>query len=147
MGDDVELDSLGQRTALSNGDNVTLLHREAWGAVSVNVLVTLLETTVLLDVVKVITTDNNGALHLGGDDKTLEDLSTNGNISSEGALLVDVGSLDGSIRGLDAESDILNPTHRLDLFGVDVALACNENGILALVGLFVLYREPPPHDN
>lgn len=147
MGDDVELDSLGQRTALSNGDNVTLLHREAWGAVSVNVLVTLLETTVLLDVVKVITTDNNGALHLGGDDKTLEDLSTNGNISSEGALLVDVGSLDGSIGGLDAESDILNPTHRLDLFGVDVALACNENGILALVGLFVLYREPPPHDN
>ena len=147
MGDDVELDSLGQRTALSNGDNVTLLHGEAWGAVSVNVLVTLLETTVLLDVVKVITTDNNGALHLGGDDKTLEDLSTDGNISSEGALLVDVGSLDGSIGGLDAESDTLNPTHGLDLFGVDVTLARNENGILALVGLFVLYREPPPHDN
>ena len=147
MGNDVELDSLGQRTALSNGNNITLLHSEAWGAVSMNVLVTFLETTVLLDVVKVITTDNNGALHLGGDDKTLEDLSTDGNISSEGALLVDVGSLDGSIGGLDAESDILYPTHGLDLFGVGIALACNENGILALVGLFVLYREPPPHDN
>ncbi len=147
MGNDVELDSLGQRTTLSNGDNITLLNSEAWGAVSMNVLVTFLETTVLLDVVKVITTDNNGALHLGGDDKTLEDLSTDGNISSEGALLVDVGSLDGSIGGLDAESDILYPTHGLDLFGVDIALACNENGILALVGLFVLYREPPPHDN
>ena len=102
MSDNVELDSLGQRTALSNGNNVTLLDGEAWGAVSVDVLVTLLETTVLLDVVKVITTDDNGALHLGGDDKTLEDLSTDGNISSEGALLVDVGSLNGSIGGLDA---------------------------------------------
>lgn len=114
-----------------------------------NVLVTLLKTTVLLNVVKVITTDNNSALHLGGDDKSLEDLSTDGNISSEGALLVDVGSLDGSIGGLDAESDILYPTHGLNLLDVDasLALACNENGILALVGLFVLYREPPPHDN
>jgi len=147
MGDDVELDSLGQRTALSNSNNVTLVDREAWGAVCVDVLVTLLETTVLLDVVKVITTDDNGALHLGGDDKTLENLSTNGNISSEGALLVDVVSLDGSIGGLNAKADILHPAHGLDLFGVDVTLACNENGILALVGLFVLYREPPPHDN
>jgi len=147
MGDDVELDSLGQRTALSNSNNVTFINWEAWGAVSVNVLVTLFETTVLLDVVKVITTDDNGALHLGGDNKTLEDLSTDGNISSEGALLVDEVSLDGSIRGLNAKSDILNPAHRLDLFGVDITLACNENGILALVSLFVLYREPPPHDN
>ena len=147
MSDNVELDSLGQRTALSNGDNITLLNSEAWRAVSMNVLVTFLETTVLLDVVKVITTDDNGALHLGGDDKTLKDLSTNGNISSEGALLIDVSSLDGSIGGLDAESDILNPTHGFHLLCVDVTLARNENGILALVGLFVLYREPPPHDN
>lgn len=146
MSDDVELDSLGQRTALPNSDNVTLVNGEARGAVSVNVLVTLLETTVLLDVVKVITTDDNGALHLGGDDKTLEDLSTNGNISSEGALLIDVASLDGSIRGFNAKADVLNPAHGLDLFGVYVTLTRNKNGILALVGLFVLYREPPPHE-
>jgi len=147
MSYDIKLDSLGQRTALPDGDNVTLLNREAGTAVSVNVLVTLLETTVLRDVVKVIATNNYGPLHLGGDDKTLEDLSANGNISSEGALLVNVGSLDGSIGGFDTKAYILNPAHGPDLFGVNVTLARNENGILALVGLFVLYREPPPHDN
>lgn len=68
MSDDVELDSLGQRTALSNGNNVTLIDIETGTGVSVDGLVTLLETTVLLDVVKVITTDNDSALHLGRDD-------------------------------------------------------------------------------
>ena len=71
MSDDVELDSLGQRTALPNSDNVTLVNGEARGAVSVNVLVTLLETTVLLNVVKVIPTNYNSTLHLGGGNKTL----------------------------------------------------------------------------
>ena len=147
MSHDVELDRLCQRTALSNGDNISLLNGEAGAAMRMNVLVTLLITLVLGDVVEVVTTNDNGALHLGGDDETLEDLSTDGNISSEGALLVDVVSLDGSIGGLNAKADILHPAHGLDLFGVDVTLACNENGILALVSLFVLYREPPPHDN
>lgn len=147
MSDNIELHSLGQRTALSNGNNITLLNSKAWGAVSMNVLVTLLETTVLLDVVKVIPTDNNSALHLGRDDKSLQDLTTDGNISGEGALLVDVGSLNGSIGGLDTQTNVLYPAHGLDLLGVYIALTGDENGILGLVGPFVLYREPPPHDN
>jgi hypothetical protein len=143
----VELDSLGQRTALSNSDNIAILNGEAGTAVSVDVLVPLLVTLVLGDVVEVIPTNDNGALHLGGDDKTLKDLTTNGDISSEGALLVNVGSLDGSIGGFDSKTNVLNPAHGLHLFGVDVALAGDENGILRLVGFFVLCREPPPHDN
>jgi len=147
VGDNVELDSLGQRTALSNGDNISLLDSEAGTAMGVDVLMTLLETTVLLDVVKVIPADDNGTLHLGGDDESLKDLSADGNISGEGALLVDVVSLDGSIGGLDAKTDVLDPTHGLHLLGDDIALAGDEDGILGLVCLFVLYREPPPHDN
>mmetsp|Transcript_25449 Transcript_25449/g.43446 ORF Transcript_25449/g.43446 Transcript_25449/m.43446 type:complete len:231 (-) Transcript_25449:72-764(-) len=147
MGHDVELNSLGQRTALSNGDNITLLHAKAGTAVSMNVLVTFLETTVLLDVVKVVPPHNDGALHLGRDDKSLQDLTTDGNVASEWALLVNVGSLDGGVGGLDAQSDVLHPAHRLHLLGVGVALAGDEDGILGLVCLFVLYREPPPHDN
>jgi hypothetical protein len=147
MGDNVELDSLGQRTALSNGNNISLLNTEARTAVSMDVLVTLLETTVLLNVVKVITTDNNSALHLGRDDKSLQNLTTDGNVASEGALLVNVSSLDGSVGGLDTKTNVLDPAHGLDLLGVDIALTGDEDGILGLVGLFVLYREPPPHDN
>ena len=149
MGDNIEQDSLGQRTALSNGHNITLLHAEAGAAMRMNILVTLLETTVLLDVMKVVPPDNNRALHLGRDDKSLKDLSTNGDIASEWTLLVDIISLDGGIGGLDTQSNILDPTHGLDILDVlgDTTLAGDENGILRLVGLFVLYREPPPHDN
>lgn len=147
MRNNIELDSLGQRTALTNGHNITILDFEAGAAMSMNVLVTLLVTLVLGNVVEVIPTHDNGAIHLGRDDKSLEDLTTNGDITSERTLLVDVGSLNGSIRGFDTKSDILHPAHGLDLFRVYVTLAGNENGILRLVGFFVLCREPPPHDN
>ncbi len=66
MGHDIELDCLGQRTALSNGHDVPLLHWETGAAMSVDVLVTLLETTVLLDVVEVVPAYDDGALHLRG---------------------------------------------------------------------------------
>lgn len=39
----------------------------------------LLETVVFRDVVEVVSADNNGSLHLGGDDSTLEDTSADGN--------------------------------------------------------------------
>ena len=147
MRNDIELHSLGQRTALSNGHNITILDIEAGAAMSMNVFVTLLVTLVLGNVVEVIPTHDNSALHLGRDDKSLENLTTNGDITNKRTLLVDVGSLNGSIGGFDTESDILDPAHGLDLFGVDVTLAGNENGILRLIGFFVLCREPPPHDN
>ena len=146
MSDNIELDSLGQGAALSNGHNISLLNSEGRCAVGVDVLVTLLETTVLLDVVEVVATDDDGALHLGGDDESLQDLASDGNVTGEGALLVDVVALDRGIGGLDTKADILNPAHRLHLPGVG-ALAGDEDGILALVSLLVLYRVPPPHDN
>ena len=146
MGNDIELDSLGQRTALSNRYNVPILHGEAGAAMSMNVLMTLLETTVLGNVVKVIPTNDNRALHLGRDDKSFQNLTTDRHIAGKGTLLIDVVSLNGSIGGLDTQTDILYPTHGLNLFGIGIALARDEDGILGLVGLFVLYREPSPHE-
>ena len=130
MSDNVELNGLRQRAALSNSDNIAILNGEAWAAMSVNVLVTLLITLVLGNVVKIVPTNDNGALHLSGDDKSLKDLSTDGNISSKGALLVNVGAFDGGIGGFDSETDVLDPSHGLHLFGVDVSLASNEYSIL-----------------
>ncbi|KAL7554901.1 hypothetical protein ACHAWF_018449 [Thalassiosira exigua] len=147
VGHDVELDGLGQGTALPDGHDVALLHSEAGAAVSVDVLVTLLETAVLLDVVEVVPPHDDGALHLGGGDESLEDFPADGDVAGEGALLVHVGAFDGRVGGLDAEADVLDPAHGLHLLSVDIALARDENGILGLVGLFVLYRAPPPHDN
>ncbi len=146
MSNDVELDSLGQRTALSNRHDVTLLHGEAGATMRMNVLMTLLETTVLGNVVKVIPTNDNRALHLGGDDKSLQNFPADRNIAGEGTFLIDIVSLNGSIGGLDTQTDVLHPAHGLDLFGIDIALARDEDGILGLVRLFVLYREPSPHE-
>ena len=72
MGDDVEADSLGQRSALANGDNVALFDSvEAGRTVDGQVLVALLETAVLAAPVKVVTTDHNRVLHLRRDHEAL----------------------------------------------------------------------------
>jgi len=61
----VELDGLGKGTALTDGHTITLLDSEARGAVDSHGSVTLLIPVVLGDVVQVVTTDDDGTLHLG----------------------------------------------------------------------------------
>ena len=46
------------------------------------------ERTVFGDVVEVVAADNDGARHLGGNDTASEDTATDGDVASEGALLV-----------------------------------------------------------
>ncbi len=115
--------------ALSNSDNVTLLDVvEARGNVSRDLGVAFLESLVLLDVVEVVTTEGQCALHLGGADNTchahttpsdenfgiffvvlltLEDSSTNVDISGERALLVDVSTLNGRQGSLEPKANVL----------------------------------------
>jgi hypothetical protein len=64
--------------------------------------VSLLETLVLLDVVQVISAHDNGSSHLGRLDYSLQDSSSDGHVAGEGALLVDVVSLDGLSWGLES---------------------------------------------
>ena len=103
-----------------------------------NVLVTLFETTVLSNVMQVVSSHDNSSLHLGRDDLSLENSSTNRNISSERALLVDVGILNGRIGGLDTQTNVFDETHGLLSGRTDRALAGYKDGILLLVSLFVL---------
>lgn len=64
--DNVEANGLGEGSALADSDDVTFLNTgESGGAVSSDVLVSLLEPVVLLDVVEVISSHNDGSLHLG----------------------------------------------------------------------------------
>mmetsp|Transcript_22296 Transcript_22296/g.31386 ORF Transcript_22296/g.31386 Transcript_22296/m.31386 type:complete len:215 (+) Transcript_22296:123-767(+) len=134
----VESDSLGKWTALSDGNNVTILDIECGAAMNGNILVPLLESPVFRDEVKVIPSYNNSALHLGGDDESFQDAATDGDIACEGALLVHVCSLDGGIGCLDSKSHVTSVTHGFLALVSDGALACHENSILRLVGLFVL---------
>jgi len=70
LADNVEADGLGNGAALSDSHDITDAETESRGAVSGDSLMALLKTVVLLDVMEVIATDNNGVLHLGGDNDT-----------------------------------------------------------------------------
>ena len=68
---------------------------------------TLLITLVLTDEVEVVTTDDDGAVHLVSADDTLEDATTDGDRRCEWALLIDICTLDGLLWGLKAQTDRL----------------------------------------
>ncbi len=116
MLNDVESDSLGKRSALADGNDVTFTNvSESRRAVDGHVLVLLGETTVLGEVLKIISSNDQSSLHLVRDDHCLQDSTTNRHVTSEGALLVDVVTLDGGLGGLEAKTDTLVVSHALKL--------------------------------
>jgi len=138
LADDVEADSLGERSALANGHNITDLDSESRRAMSGDGLMALLESVVLLDVMKVITSDNDGSGHLSGDNDTLEESATDGHVAGEGALLVDVGALDGGLRGLETESNFFVESNAAGgLLGHNF-LRGKEHAVLLLESFFIL---------
>jgi len=59
-----------------------------------NVLVPLLKTPVLLDEVQIVTTDDNGSLHLHFANSTSQNSSTDVDEAGKGALLINISSID-----------------------------------------------------
>lgn len=59
-----------------------------------HVLMTLLETIVFTNIMQIITTDDNGTLHLLLHHNTSQDSTTNGDIASKWALLINVIAID-----------------------------------------------------
>lgn len=106
---DSEALGLGSGAVLSDGDLVSIAEAEARGSVCGDVAVALFESLVLADPMKVIPADDDGLLHLGRHDDAGEQTAADGDVTSKGTLLVDVGALDGLARGLDAQSDIAEP--------------------------------------
>ena len=94
--------------------------------------VSLLETIVLFDVVKVVSANNNGSCHLGGNNHSSEDSTTNRDITSEWALLIDVSTSDGLLWSDETKADVLPPALRL--LGSDT----NWSGVLSLESLLSL---------
>jgi hypothetical protein len=103
--------------------------------VSRDVLVTLFVTVVLGDVVKVITTDNEGTLHLGRGDNTSKDTTLDVDFTDERTLLVNVGTGLGFLGGLETVTDFLEPT-LVTLLGVLGVLENTSLLLESLLGLF-----------
>jgi len=70
----------------------------------------LLVTVVFRDVMEVVTTDDNSARHLGGDNTPSEDATTDRNLTGERTLLVDISSAYRLGRCLESKAHILIPT-------------------------------------
>lgn len=104
------------------------------------VLVALLVTGVLGDVVEVLATDDDGAVHLGGDDGAGQDTATDGNLAGEGALLVDVLALNGSSGGAETQTNVLVPSAAAlaRSGGLDLGLGVEEDMRLLLKSTLAL---------
>lgn len=80
--------SLAEGSALTNSDQITLLNTESRGNVGGKVGVSLLVSGVLGDEVEVFSADDQGSVHLGGNDSAGEDAASDRNSTGERALLV-----------------------------------------------------------
>ncbi len=69
----------------------------------------------------------------------LDDLSSDVDISSEGALLVDVRSINSSLWGLESQTNALVVSHALAGLLSKNSLPADEDAVLLLVGLFGLH--------
>lgn len=100
---------------------------------------TLLVTVVLGEEVKVITTEDDSALHLVGLDNTLEDTTADRDVGGERALLVNVVTNNSLLGGLEAKTDRLVVTERTVLLGsLEEGVLVKINTSLLLEGLLVL---------
>ena len=101
----IEAYSFGKRAALADGYNISNIAFKGRGTVDGDVTVTFFVTSIFSNVVEVITTDNNSALHLGRDNKTLEDTTTNGYVTSERTFFINVVTINGSLGCFESKSD------------------------------------------
>jgi hypothetical protein len=137
--EDVELDSLGQRSALANSHDIAFTYvLEAWGAVHRHVAVALLKTSILGHVLQIVSPHHHSALHLVRNNHGFEDAATNGDIARKRALLVHIRSRLGLLGSLEAQANALVVPHALLGALAQHAFAANEDTILLLVRLFVL---------
>ena len=72
-----------------------------------DVSVSFLVSVVFGHVVQVVPSYDNCPLHFSGDDNSLKDFATNGDVAGEGTFLVDIGAFAGFLGSFEAESDVL----------------------------------------
>ncbi len=100
--------------------------------------VSLLESSVFSNVLEVISSADDGSLHLVGDNHALEDAASDRHVAGEGALLVDVDTVYGSLGGLEAKADVLVVSQSLLRLLAEDSLGALEDSVLLLGGLLFL---------
>ena len=141
VGDDfqnVETDGLAKGFAFSNDNDVTFLDWESWGAVNWDVSVSFFVSIVFWNIVEIISSDNDGSLHLGWDADTLKDSSSDWNVAGERAFLINVSGFNGFLWSSESESDVFKVSDAWSgLFG-EKLFSIKEDWFLFLEWSFVL---------
>ena len=135
---DVETDCLAQRSAFTDHNDITFLNCESWWTVNWDISVSLFVSVVLGNVVEVISSDDYGSLHLGGNADTLQDSASDGNVAGEGAFLIDVGWFNGLFGSSESESDVFEVSDSRGGFFSEQLFSVKEDCVLFLEGSFVL---------
>jgi len=100
--------------------------------------VPLLVSGVLGNVVEIFAADDNSTVHLRGDNGASQNATANRNETGEWAFLINIASLDGSLRSAKAQTDILVPssTALSDSFALGLRFGVKENMRLFLESAF-----------
>jgi len=100
--EDVVSNGLGDWSALSDGKDISDSNSlESWGKMGRKVVMSLLESVIFLDIMEVISSQDDGSSHLGGKDDTFTDSSSDGNVRGEWAFLVNILTLHGVCWGFE----------------------------------------------
>jgi hypothetical protein len=135
---DVEVNGFGEGSAFSDEDDITFFDCESRGNMSWDVSVSFLVSVVFRNIVKVITADNNSALHLGGNNDSLQDFASNRNFRGEGTFFVNIVRLNSLLGSFEAESDVLVVSNTGTGLFCEQLFAVEEDVILLLEGSFLL---------
>ena len=80
---------------------------ECWRAVNSDCSMSLLISVILLDEMDIVSSDDERVLHLGRNDDSFEDLSSNANIACEWTLLINICAFNGFFWSSETKTNVL----------------------------------------
>ena len=105
--DNIESNSLREWSALANSDSVADFNvAESWRDVNADCSMSFLISVILLDEMNIVSSNDESVSHLGRENDSFEDLSSNANIACEGAFLINICSLDCLFWSSETKSDV-----------------------------------------
>jgi len=135
---DVEVDSFAERSALTDNDDVSFLDGESWWAVDWDVSVSFFVSVVFWNIVKVVSSDNDGPLHFCWDADTFQNFTSDWDVAGEWTFFINVSRLDGLFRCSESQSDVLEISDAWCCFFSKQFFSVQENILLFLEGSLML---------
>jgi len=139
--DNIKSDCLGDWSALTNSDDITNSSSlESWRHVGWQVMMSLLESVVFLDIMQIIPSQDHSTVHPGWEDHTLEDSASDWNLGGEWALFVNINVLllHCSLWSFETKTNFLIVMFSDGTLALENLLGVLEDSCLLLISFFSL---------